>query len=50
MENQGQHEEEKNVAVIVTSRTNPEIRKKLQDISRRLIEKNKVAYRKLANK
>ena len=39
--------EKKNVAA--TSRTNPEIKKKLQEISRFLIEKNKVSYRKLAN-
>lgn len=46
---QDQNDKEENVAVVSTSRTNPEIKKKLQDISRALIEKNKVAYRKLAN-
>ena len=34
---------------IATSKTNQQIKEKLQKISKLLIEKNAVAYRKLAN-
>ncbi len=43
----GQNKEAK--TVVETSKTNPQIKEKLQKISKRLIEKNEVAYRKLAN-
>ena len=50
MENKNNIHEETEQHTVLTSSTSQEIKRKLNDISKKLIEKNTEAYRKLAVK
>jgi GTP:adenosylcobinamide-phosphate guanylyltransferase len=49
MEKNSEQSTKKNKITVATSKTSPQIKEKLQKISKMLIAKNEVAYRKLAN-
>lgn len=49
MEKNSEQSNKENKTTVATSKNNPQIKEKLQKISKMLIEKNEVAYRKLAN-
>ncbi len=49
MEKNSEQSTKKNKITVANSKTSPQIKEKLQKISKMLIAKNEVAYRKLAN-